>query len=252
MLFERIRRTQKPIFVFLAVTFAMGFVLLGVGQGAGSINALDFLTGGSSSNDPTSALKDQVTKNPKDATAWRQLATAYQSQGKNDEAISAYESYLGIKKTDASALASVSGLLETRAYYNQQNAASYDAAAQYYDTSPDDTVLNAVKATNLTNSVGSAAGSQYEALATNYNTQASTDVQVALGYRNTLEKLSPTNALNQLGLGYDAANARQYPQAIKALKAYLKLAPDSTQAPQVKQLLAELQTLAGTSTTPGQ
>ena len=34
MLFERIRKTQKPIFVFLAVTFAMGFVLLGVGQGS--------------------------------------------------------------------------------------------------------------------------------------------------------------------------------------------------------------------------
>ena len=71
MLFERIRRTQKPIFVFLAVTFAMGFVLLGVGQGAGSINALDFLTGGTSSSDPTSSLKDQVTKNPKDAAAWQ-------------------------------------------------------------------------------------------------------------------------------------------------------------------------------------
>ena len=70
MLFERIRKTQKPIFVFLAVTFAMGFVLLGVGQGAGSINALDFLTGGSSSSDPTSSLKDQTTKHPNDAAAW--------------------------------------------------------------------------------------------------------------------------------------------------------------------------------------
>ena len=81
MLFERIRRTQKPIFVFLAVTFAMGFVLLGVGQGAGSINALDFLTGGTSSSDPTSSLKDQVTKNPKDAAAWQQLAAGLSEPG---------------------------------------------------------------------------------------------------------------------------------------------------------------------------
>ena len=115
MLFERIRKTQKPIFVFLAVTFAMGFVLLGVGQGAGSINALDFLTGGSSSSDPTSSLKDQTTKNPNDAAAWNQLAAAYRSQGKNDDAISAYESYLNLKKDDQAALSAVSGLLETRA-----------------------------------------------------------------------------------------------------------------------------------------
>ncbi len=136
MLFERIRRTQKPIFVFLAVTFAMGFVLLGVGQGAGSINALDFLTGGSSSSDPTSTLKDQVTKNPKDAAAWQQLAVEYQSQGKNDDAISAYESFLSLKKDDPTALSSVAGLLETRAYLNQQNASIYGAAAQFYSTAP--------------------------------------------------------------------------------------------------------------------
>ena len=64
MLFERIRKTQKPIFVFLAVTFAMGFVLLGVGQGAGSINALDFLTGGSSSSDPTSCAEGSDHQEP--------------------------------------------------------------------------------------------------------------------------------------------------------------------------------------------
>ena len=75
--------------------------------------------------------------------------------------------------------------------------------------------------------------------------------QVALGYRQTLAKLQPKNPLNQLGLGYDAANARQYAAAVTALQEYLKLAPDSQQAAQVKSLVKELQALAA-SPVPGQ
>ena len=44
MLFERIRRTQKPIFIFLAVMFGLGFVALGVGQG---VNGVDLWAGSS-------------------------------------------------------------------------------------------------------------------------------------------------------------------------------------------------------------
>ena len=43
MLFERIRRGQKPVFLFLAVMFGLGFVALGVGSGAGGINLGDLL-----------------------------------------------------------------------------------------------------------------------------------------------------------------------------------------------------------------
>jgi len=38
VLFERIRRTQKPIFIFLAVMFGLGFVALGVGQGVNGVD----------------------------------------------------------------------------------------------------------------------------------------------------------------------------------------------------------------------
>ena len=47
MLFERIRRTQKPVFLFLAVMFGVGFVALGIGQGANSINIGALFTSGS-------------------------------------------------------------------------------------------------------------------------------------------------------------------------------------------------------------
>ena len=56
MLFERIRRGQKPVFIFLAVMFGLGFVALGVGSGASGINLGDILntsSGGSGSiSDP--------------------------------------------------------------------------------------------------------------------------------------------------------------------------------------------------------
>ena len=73
-----------------------------------------------------------------------------------------------------------------------------------------------------------------------------------MGYREKLAKLQPDNALNQLGLGYDAANSRQYPQAVTALEAYLKLAPDSQQAAQVKALITQLKALSASGTVPGQ
>ena len=63
MLFEKIRRTQKPVFIFLALIFGIGFVFLGVGSGAGGLNPLDFLnssSGSSSIND----LNDKVAQQP--------------------------------------------------------------------------------------------------------------------------------------------------------------------------------------------
>ncbi len=102
--------------------------------------------------------------------------------------------------------------------------------------------------------MASADASQYQTPASTYSAAASTDTGQALGYRETLSKLQPKNASNQLALGYDAANSRQYPQALAALRDYLKLAPSSTAAPQVKQAIAQLKVLAasGSSAIPGQ
>ena len=81
MLFERIRRTQKPVFIFLAVMFGLGFVALGVGQGANSIDlgSLFSSSSGSSSSGSISSLQSRVQSHPKDAGAWLQLARAYET-----------------------------------------------------------------------------------------------------------------------------------------------------------------------------
>ena len=105
MLFERIRRTQKPVFIFLAFMFGLGFVALGIGQGANSINLGDLFNTGGSSGTSISGLSSQVQSHPKDAGAWLRLARAYQADGQNSQAISSYTTYLGLKPKDEGALA---------------------------------------------------------------------------------------------------------------------------------------------------
>ena len=88
MLFEKIRRTQKPVFIFLGLVFALSFVFLGVGSGAGGISLGNLL--GQSSGSGTTSVNDLLNKvhtDPKDATAWRQLGDAYQTSGQTTLAL---------------------------------------------------------------------------------------------------------------------------------------------------------------------
>ena len=90
MLFEKIRRTQKPVFLFLGAVFMLSFVFLGVGSGVGGISLGDLLGTSSSSSSSISGLNDQVRKDPKNAAAWLRLADAYEADGQTDPALGAY------------------------------------------------------------------------------------------------------------------------------------------------------------------
>src|ERR671936_868446 len=84
MFFMRLRRSTKPVFIFLAFVFALSFVFLGVGSGSAGIGDLlrgNFhLFGGSSSTSSVSKAQDRIKKNPKDARAYRDLARAYEAK----------------------------------------------------------------------------------------------------------------------------------------------------------------------------
>src|SRR3954464_3251147 len=101
MLFEKIRRTQKPVFIFLGLVFALSFVFLGVGSGAGGISLGNLL--GQSSGGSTTSVSDLLNKvhsDPKDATAWRQLGDAYQTSGQTTLALGAYAQYTNLRPRD--------------------------------------------------------------------------------------------------------------------------------------------------------
>src|SRR5436190_1005839 len=112
--------------------FGLGFVALGIGQGANSINLGDLFNSGGSSGTSISDLSSQVQSHPKDSGAWLQLARAYQADGQTSQAISSYTTYLGLKPNDQTALAATATLLEQRGQSDASKVQQAQAAAQAY------------------------------------------------------------------------------------------------------------------------
>src|SRR5574340_547799 len=110
MFFPRLRRHAKWMFLLLALVFALGFV--GFGVGAGGIGFGDILkgSGGSSGGPSISSSLKKINENPKNAQAFRDLSTAYQTKGETDNAVEALQSYVGLRPKDTEALGELAGL----------------------------------------------------------------------------------------------------------------------------------------------
>ena len=65
MLFEKIRRTQKPVFIMLGVVFAISFAFLGVGSAANGVNPLDFFNSSSSAPGRSATSRTRCTRTPR-------------------------------------------------------------------------------------------------------------------------------------------------------------------------------------------
>ena len=254
MLFERIRRTQKPVFIFLAFMFGLGFVALGIGQGANSINIGDLFNTGSSSGTSISDLSSRVQSHPKDSGAWLQLARAYQADGQNSQAISAYTTYLGLKPKDQAALAATAGLLETRGSSDASKVQQAQAAAQAYTQIGTATAASSLAlAPALTHPLMTTLAQPANTVSQTLESSAVSDFAQAMGYRQTLAKLSPHNASYQLFLARDAYSTRSYATVATALERYLALSPNlsKTQRTQLQKQITEFKLLAKSSQSSG-
>src|SRR5881227_3713965 len=84
LFFSRLRRHAKVIYVLLAVVFAAGFVLLGVGSGSGGVaDVLSNLFHGSTGSSVSSQIKSdqkKIAAHPRNTEAYLDLATLYQQQ----------------------------------------------------------------------------------------------------------------------------------------------------------------------------
>jgi cytochrome c-type biogenesis protein CcmH/NrfG len=245
MLFERIRRGQKPVFLFLAIMFGLGFVALGVGSGAGGINLGDILNSSGGGGSSISDLQAKTRDHPNDAPAWRQLAAAYQADGQNDAAIGAYLRYIGLRPKDQNGLSGAATLLElTKA----------QALAAQYTTPATASAAQSLKlAPSLTHSLQDALAQPYQTRVQNLQAHLSSDYLQATAIRQKLVKLDPKNAPYQFALAQDAAAGQQYSTAATALKAYLDLEPNLDQATrqQLESTLKALQSFATSApTTP--
>ena len=252
MLFERIRRGQKPVFLFLAVMFGLGFVALGVGSGAGGINLGDLLnTGGGSGS--ISDLSAKTREHPNNAPAWRELAAAYQADGQTDAAIGAYLRYIALRPNDQNGLSGGASLLELRALQSQTQLTKAEALAAQYTTPSSASAAQALKlAPALSHSVQDALAQPYNTKVQTLQSRISSDYLQATALRQKLVALDPRNAPYQFALAQDAAAGRQYTTAATALKAYLDLEPnlDAATRQQLEQTLKALQSFGTTPATP--
>jgi len=134
MFFPRLRRHAKWMFLFLAVAFGLGFVGFGVGAGGIGVGDVFRGTGGGSGVPSASDARERISENPKDAQAFRDLATALQAGGETDEAIEALESFAALRPKNTDALRELAGLYLEQATEAQQRAQLADLRASYLAT----------------------------------------------------------------------------------------------------------------------
>jgi len=247
MFFPRLRRHAKWMFLFLALVFALGFV--GFGVGAGGIGFGDVIrdAAGGGGQPSVEDAEQKVLDNPKDAKAFRELSTAQQAAGNTDGAIEALESYTQLRPKDTDAFRELASLYGQKASAASERAQIYQARSDYFAPGGiRDTIFqiggSPLEPDPITNAVSTSYEQQISAAASEFQTASA---QVVEQYRK-IAAAQPKDPSVQLELAQAAQSANDITTTIAAYKAFLKLVPDDPQAPQVRQILKQLQRYGGT------
>jgi tetratricopeptide (TPR) repeat protein len=243
LFFSRIRNHAKWMFVFLAITFASSFVLFGVGTGFGGLQDILLQNNGVAGGPSESSARDRIAENPKDAQAYRDLATALQNQQKPEESIAPLAKYVELEPSDTDSQR------ELAALYLQQ-ADQYRTQAQLAQLGLQNDVPGAVFQPSSSSKIGNALSTDpiNDALSSRHNTTlnaAITKMTEALTKAVAAYKLvaaaQPNDASIQFELAQTAETASDLPTAIAAYKRFVKLAPEDQSAPAVKERIAQLE-----------
>jgi tetratricopeptide (TPR) repeat protein len=253
MFFPRLRRQAKWVFFLLAIVFAGGFVFFGVGSGSTGIGDLlrgNFNIFGSGGTNISSGVKkalERTKDHPRDPEAWDALATAYQTDGKLDQANKALERVIALRPNDVDALQRVAGYYENRATEKDAEARRLLAQAPL--------TIGTVLGVSPDSQVGQLLGQDLVAqhlsqktssLVAETNSALRKDEQL---YRR-IAKLQPDDVNTQFHFAQLADFLGDRKPAIAAYKKVIKLAPSDPSAQQAKQRLAQL-TLAARSGSRG-
>jgi len=251
MFFPRLRRHAKWMFVLLALVFGFGFVLFGVGAGGVGLGDLLRDNGGTSSGSRSvNSAREATQENPKDAQAWRDLATALQQDNQTEQSVIALERYTELKPQDTDALRELAGLYIAQA--NQQQIRAQAAQNQAIVLGGGTLFANPLKLgggqTLGTPPISQAVQEQATKNANEALQQAQTSVSSALDTYQRLATADPNDPSIQLELAQTAQSLGNIPVAITAYKRFLKLAPDDPSAQLVRQQIKQLQQPAQSST----
>jgi tetratricopeptide (TPR) repeat protein len=243
MFFPRLRRRAKWVFAFLALAFGLGFVVFGVGTGISGTSLGDIFQDilqqrSAASSESVEDAREKVRKNPRDAAAQLELATALQSDGRLAEAVTALERYTALRPRDTDALQQLAVLWGTQAARARQDAEAAAAEAQEANLSAtfvqgESVFLQTLYQTKVSEAVSELANARSsEAQARAF--------EASRNEADVYERLSvllPDEAVIFLQLGQASFASGDTQGAIKAWKRFLKLAPDDSSAPLIRQQL---------------
>ena len=243
-IFHETQYAEAWVFLLLAFVFAGGFVFFGVGSGSTGLGDLlrgnfnIFGSNGTSTN--SSAVKSALKKtqnHPKDPNAWNALATAYQTDGKTDDANKAYQHVLKLRPNDTTALQSVA------AYYQNKAQIKYTEAQNLQAQAP--LTFGNVIGVSSSSQIGQMLGNdptaqqltqKAQTAYSEYTAALQKDAQV---YKR-LAKLQPTDVNTQYYYATLADATGDTTSAIAAYKKVIKLAPTDPSAQQARQRIAVL------------
>ncbi len=242
MFFPRLRRHAKWVFLFLAVAFALGFV--GFGVGAGGVGIGDAFRGaaGDSGIPSVSDARDRVNENPKDAKAFRDLATALQAEAETAEAIDALESYVALRPKDSDALRELAALYLVQVSAAQQDYQRAELRTAYLGATG--AGLQTITLDGQPLDLDPISGAVSAVMSRESNAALAEAQQAASSSVQTYRKiaaLTPDDPTVQLELGEAARSAGDNATAIAAYKKYLDLIPaNDPTARDVRRLITAL------------
>lgn len=241
MFFPRLRRHAKWMFVFLALVFGLGFVVFGVGAGGTGVGDI-FRGSGSSSGQSVSDARKETEQRPKDVQAWRDYATALETEGQTAAAIAALNTAIELDPKDASAYRELAGLHMTRATERQREAqllqvrAAFRAPSQGFPS-----LLGPSGQSIFPDRVGTAVNAEASTAVSRALQDAQTEAALAVDAYKRLVALQPNDPNVQLELAQAAQQVGDAATAIAAYAKFLKLAPDDPSAAVVREQLKQLQ-----------
>jgi Flp pilus assembly protein TadD len=240
MFFPRLRRHAKWMFVFLALVFGLGFVIFGVGAGGTGIGDI-FRDAGTSSGQSVSDAREEADKRPNDPKAWRDLATALQTEGDTAGAISALDRAISLRPKAADAYRELAGLHLTRAgeYQRELQLAQVNATTRAPGLAFPSFSTTSGQAT-LEDPLAKAVSSGFSSEVATLYQQAAGEAAQAVEAYTRLAQLQPNDPNVQLELAQAAEQTGDSVTAISAYETFLKLAPDDPNASVVRSQLKQL------------
>ena len=244
MFFPRLRRQAKWVFVFLALVFAVGFVAFGVGSGSSGISDIlrgnFFGGGGTSTSSLVKQKQKQIAQNPKDISAYLDLAGLYQQDQDETKALATLSRAEQVAPKNFDVLNRIAGIYSGQAELERQ--AAQNAQIVYFESTvsppgldPSSTLGQAISSDPYSDVLKTRANEAYSKMVSAF-TKAET------AYKKLVTAAAGTSqeANAQLQLAGAAQISGDTTTAVNAYTRFLKIAPDSPNALAVRQTLEQL------------